>query len=289
MPLHLPDINPVILHFGIISVRWYALAYVVGIVLGWYYISRMLKQDSLWTPRGAPLEPGQLDDLILWITVGVILGGRIGYILFYDASIIWKDPVQVFTIWKGGMSFHGGFIGVTAAAVIYCLLKKFPADRMLNLGDLLASAAPIGLFFGRPANFVNGELWGRVTHVPWGMVFCNSYTPTDDYGNCLAGLEPRHPSQLYEAFGEGLVLFTILYLLGHRFGKFKEPGLVMGTFIAGYGIIRILLENVREPDAQMLPFFKHVITMGQLLSLFMVVAGAFFVWYARRNKTLPAA
>ncbi len=288
MPLHLPDINPVIVHFGIISVRWYALAYVVGIVLGWLYISRMLKQVSLWAPRSAPLEPSQLDDLILWITGGVILGGRIGYILFYDASIMWKDPIEVFMIQHGGMSFHGGFLGVMIATVGYSLVKKFSADRMLNLGDLLASAAPIGLFFGRLANFVNGELWGRVTHVPWGMVFCNSYTPTDAYGNCLAGLEPRHPSQLYEAFGEGLVLFTVLYLLGHRFGKFRQPGLVMGAFIAGYGIIRILLENVREPDSQMLPFFKNVITMGQLLSLFMVIGGAFFIWYARRTKPATA-
>ncbi len=300
MPLHLPDIDPVLLALGPVKIRWYALAYVAGIVAGWYYISRLLKRESLWAPRAAPLEAGQLDDLILWVTLGVILGGRIGYILFYDASIIWKDPVQVFTIWQGGMSFHGGFIGVVAAAAGYSLSKKFPADRMLNLGDLLAAAAPIGLFFGRLANFVNGELWGRPTHVPWGMVFCNKYIiaqyDQDYHGTCPAdyvngvyeGMVTRHPSQLYEAFGEGIVLFGILNLLIWRFGKLQRPGLVMGTFIAGYGIIRILLENVREPDAQMLPFFKNVITMGQSLSLLMLIAGGFFIWHSGRTTTKTA-
>ena len=296
MPLHLPDIDPVIVHLGPLAIRWYALAYVFGIVAGWYYISRMLKAERLWTPRSAPLEPSQLDDLILWITLGVILGGRIGYILFYDASIIWKDPVQVFTIWQGGMSFHGGFLGVIIATVGYSLAKKFPASRMLNLGDLLAAAAPIGLFAGRLANFVNGELWGRPTHVPWGMVFCNKYILQQYNGDCPANHDPltgeyhdvvRHPSQLYEAFGEGLLLFSIIALLIWRFGRLRRPGLVMGTFVTGYAIIRILLENVREPDAQMLPFFKNVITMGQSLSLLMLVAGMFFIWYALREP--PAA
>lgn len=300
-PLHLPDINPVIYHIWIISIRWYALAYVVGIVLGWFYISRMLKQDNLWTPRSAPLEASQLDDLILWITAGVILGGRIGYILFYNASIIWKTPVEIFTIWKGGMSFHGGFLGVVAATVGYSLVKKFPLDRMLNLGDLLAAAAPIGLFFGRLANFINGELWGRPTNLPWGMVFCNHYIREQNKeqygGECPANFDPatgsfhdiaRHPSQLYEAFGEGLVLFAITALLVWRFGRLRRPGLVMGVFVAGYAVIRILLENVREPDDQMLPFFKHVITMGQLLSLLMLIAGIFFIWHARRNKSATA-
>lgn len=287
MPLHLPDIDPVLLSLGPVKIRWYALAYVAGIVAGWYYISRLLRQDRLWTPRNPPLEAGQLDDLILWVTLGVILGGRIGYILFYDASIIWKNPVEIFTIWQGGMSFHGGFLGVVAAAIGYSLSKKFPADRMLNLGDLLAAAAPIGLFFGRLANFVNGELWGRVTHVPWGMVFCNTYIE-QQYGYCPAGPDPRHPSQLYEALGEGLLLFAILNLLIWRFGKLQRPGLIMGTFVAGYGIIRILLENVREPDAQMLPFFKNVITMGQSLSLLMLIAGCFFIWYSGRDKTKAA-
>jgi phosphatidylglycerol:prolipoprotein diacylglycerol transferase len=151
---------------------------------------------------------------------------------------------------------------------------------MLNLGDLLACAAPIGLFFGRIANFINGELWGRVTHVPWGMVFCNQYIEKQYNDICPAGLEPRHPSQLYEALGEGLLLFILLWVLASIYRKFNRPGLIMGTFIAGYGLIRILLENVREPDAQMLPFFKNIITMGQSLSLIMVAVGGFLIWRA---------
>jgi phosphatidylglycerol:prolipoprotein diacylglycerol transferase len=225
----------------------------------------------------------QLDDLILWITLGIILGGRIGYILFYDASIIWKDPLEVLMIQNGGMSFHGGFIGVTVASIIYCRVQKFSLPRALNLGDLMACAAPIGLFFGRIANFINGELWGRVTHVPWGMVFCNQYIEKQYNDYCPAGLEPRHPSQLYEALGEGVLLFILLWVLANVYRKFNRPGLIMGAFIAGYGIIRILVENVREPDAQMLGFFKNVITMGQLLSLGMLAVGLFLIWRALKN------
>lgn len=290
--MHLPDIDPVIVHLGPVAVRWYALAYVAGIVAGWYYINRLLKKNSLWAPRQPPLEPTQLDDLILWVTGGVILGGRIGYILAYDMSIIWKHPLDVFKIWEGGMSFHGGFTGVAIATVLYCTRQKFPADRMLSLGDLLASAAPIGLFFGRIANFINGELWGRETHMPWGMVFCNRFIEKQYGGNCPANFDAvtgayrditRHPSQLYEAFGEGLLMFALLFFMAQRFGKLKQPGLIMGTFILGYGIIRILLENVRNPDEQMLPFFK-IITMGMILSVPMVLAGGFFVWNALRPK-----
>lgn len=285
--MHLPDINPVLFHVWIFSIRWYALAYVAGIVAGWFYMNRMLKQADLWAPRQPPLEPTQLDDLILWVTVGVILGGRIGYILAYDTSVIWKDPLQMLKIWEGGMSFHGGFTGVVVATIVYCRSQKFPLDRMLSLGDLLASAAPIGLFFGRIANFINGELWGRETHLPWGMVFCNKYIAAQYYdklqGACPAGDVPRHPSQLYEALGEGLIMFAVLLLLGQRLGKLQRPGLIMGTFILGYGVIRILLENVRNPDEQMLGFFK-IITMGMILSAPMVLAGGFFIWRALRPE-----
>jgi len=190
------------------------------------------------------------------------------------------------------MSFHGGFLGVMVAVITYCLLQKFSTARMLNLGDLLAAAAPIGLFFGRIANFINGELWGRPTHLPWGMVFCNGYILDEYHGQCPAnfvngvyqGMVTRHPSQLYEAFGEGLVLFLVTGLLIWRFKKLDRPGLVTGVFITGYAIIRILLENVREPDAQMLPFFKNVITMGQTLSIVMLIAGGFLIWNALKKK-----
>ncbi|MGZ3298264.1 MAG: prolipoprotein diacylglyceryl transferase [Asticcacaulis sp.] len=296
--MNLPDINPALFTLppfhlagatiGPISVRWYALAYVTGIVAGWFYAARLLRRTDLWMPRTPPLEPEHLDDLVLWLTLGVIVGGRIGYVLFYDTSLIWERPLGIFQVWEGGMSFHGGFTGVMIASLIYCRVKGFDLARTLNLGDLLASCAPIGLFFGRLANFVNGELWGRVTHVPWGMVFCNHYTPSDIYGRCLAGPEPRHPSQLYEAFGEGIILFTLLWWLGNRRGQFRRPGLIMGVFIAGYGIIRILLENVRNPDAQMPEFLRHWITMGMILSLPMVAAGAFLIWNGRRMEVLPA-
>ncbi len=300
MTLHLPDINPAlftlpVFHLGAmaigpISVRWYAIAYIAGIVLGWFYAGRMLKKTEVWAPRVPPLTTEQLDDFVLWITVGVILGGRIGYILFYDTSMIWEHPIEIIMIQNGGMSFHGGFTGVLVAALLYGRSQKFDLARYLNLGDLLASCAPIGLGFGRLANFINGELWGRVTHVPWGMVFCNKYILDQYNGICPAGLDPRHPSQLYEAFGEGLVLFSLLWFLGQRKGQFRRPGLIMGVFIAGYGIIRILLENVRNPDAQMPEFLRHWITMGMILSLPMVAVGAWLIWNGRRlEATLPPA
>ncbi|MDV6329749.1 prolipoprotein diacylglyceryl transferase [Asticcacaulis sp. 201] len=286
--MNLPDIDPVLIHLGPVAVRWYALAYVAGIVAGWLYVGSLIKKQALWTPRQPPVDAAQLDDLILWITLGIILGGRIGYVLAYDMSIIWKSPLDVFKIWQGGMSFHGGFVGVTLATVLYCKSQRFDQARMLNLGDLLACAAPIGLFFGRIANFVNGELWGRHTNAPWGMIFCNKYIEQQYGGPCPAGLYPRHPSQLYEAFAEGILLFAILFVLVHVYRQFKRPGLIMGVFITGYGVFRIIIENFREPDAQMLPFFKNVITMGQTLSLLMVAGGAFFIWLALRNAPPPA-
>lgn len=289
MTLRLPDIDPVLIHLGPVAIRWYALAYVAGIVLGWLYAGRLLKQPQLWPDHKPPLTADQLDDLILWLTGGVILGGRIGYILAYDASIIWHHPLDVFKVWEGGMSFHGGFTGVLLAAVLWCRRNGFGFKQALSLGDLLATVAPLGLMFGRLANFVNGELWGRVTHLPWGMVFCNKYVLQQYHGDCPAGPLPRHPSQLYEAFGEGLLMLALLWFLGQRLNKLQRPGLIMGIFIAGYGVIRILVETVRNPDEQMLGFFKTVITMGQLLSIPMVIGGAWLVWRALKPDPLVPA
>ncbi|ESQ74754.1 prolipoprotein diacylglyceryl transferase [Asticcacaulis sp. AC402] len=277
----LPEIDPVIFHIGPLAIRWYALAYIAGIVLGWLYLGRLLRNEGLWTPRQAPVNTDQLDDLIVWITLGVILGGRIGFILFYDLSLVWRDFFQVFMIQNGGMSFHGGFMGVVIATVLYGHFKKIDLLQLLNLGDLLACAAPIGLFFGRMANFINGELWGRETSVPWGMVFCNKYSCSGGPGIV------RHPSQLYEAATEGLILFAALWYLAHIRKEFQRPGLIMGTFIAGYGVFRFLIEFVREPDSQMWDFFKNVMTMGQILSLLMVVAGSFLIWFALRKESAP--
>ena len=296
MSLHLPDINPVIFQVGPLAVRWYALAYVAGIVLGWLYAGRMLRRTELWPNNRAPVTAEQLDDLILWLTGGGILGGPIGYIIAYDGPIIWHHPLDVFKIWEGGMSFHGGFTGVLIASIIWCRLHKMSFPASLSLGDLLASAAPLGLLFGRLANFINGELWGRPTHLPWGMVFCNKYVEKQYNGQCPANYDAatgtfheiaRHPSQLYEALGEGVILFTLLWFLGQRLYKLKKPGLVMGVFITGYGLIRILLESVRNPDEQMLPFFKNVLTMGTLLSLPMVAAGAWLIWRALNTPDAP--
>ncbi|XZP59703.1 prolipoprotein diacylglyceryl transferase [Asticcacaulis solisilvae] len=294
--MRLPDIDPVLIHLGPVAIRWYALAYVAGIVLGWLYAGRLLKRADLWPDHKPPLSADQLDDLILWLTGGVILGGRIGYILAYDASIIWHHPLDVFKVWEGGMSFHGGFTGVLLAAVLWCRRNNFGFRQALSLGDLLATVAPMGLLFGRLANFVNGELWGRATSLPWGMVFCNKYIKDQYHGVCPANFNgttwvdiPRHPSQLYEAFGEGLLMLALLWFLGQRLHKLQRPGLIMGIFITGYGIIRILVETVRNPDEQMWGFFKNVVTMGQLLSLPMVIGGAWLIWRALKPDALPPA
>ncbi|MDC7683837.1 prolipoprotein diacylglyceryl transferase [Asticcacaulis sp. BYS171W] len=280
----LPDINPVIFQIGPVALRWYALAYVAGIALGWYYLTKLIKRETLWPGNRAPVTNENLEDLIIWMALGVILGGRIGYVLFYDLAPILRNPLQFFKVWEGGMSFHGGFIGVCIAGVLYARKHKISP---WTLGDMLSIAAPIGLFFGRLANFVNGELWGRTTDVPWGMVFCNKYTAVDAYGRCYAGYLPRHPSQLYEAALEGLLLFGVIFALTHVYKKLKQPGLIMGTFIAGYGLSRIVVETVRNPDAQMYEWLKGPITMGMILSLPMVIAGGWFIWRALKGKTQP--
>lgn len=271
-----PDFNPVALQIGPLAIRWYALAYVSGILLGWRYAIWMLKSPRLWTHRPPPLTPLQLDDLILWVTLGVIVGGRIGHTLFYTPELIWTDPVEILKVWHGGMSFHGGALGVLLALAIFGWRNKLD---LLRLGDVAAAATPIGLFFGRIANFINGELWGRPTTVPWGMIFPG------------AGPLPRHPSQLYEAALEGLGLFTLLAWAVWGAKLTNRRGVIMGLFIAGYGVVRISLENVREPDSYM-PHFPLGLTMGMMLSAPMVIVGALLVWRGLREPLpppLPAA
>ena len=263
-----PDFDPVLIHIGPLAIRWYALAYVAGILLGWRYAATILRRPALWTRRPAPISGLQLDDLILWITLGVIVGGRLGHTLFYTPSLIWRDPLEILKVWHGGMSFHGGALGVLLALVMFARANKLDALRM---GDVIAAATPIGLFFGRIANFINGELWGRPTTVPWGVVFPG------------AGPLPRHPSQLYEAALEGLVLFAVLAWAVWAKKWTNRRGVIMGLFVAGYGVIRISLENVREPDAYM-PHFPLGLTMGMMLSAPMVVAGAVLIW---RGLTEP--
>lgn len=250
-----PAINPVLVHIGPLAVRWYALAYIVGILAGWAYARRLIAAKSLWHGT-APLTAIDFDDFIIWVTLGIILGGRIGYVLFYNLPLFAAHPAQIFQLWNGGMSFHGGFLGCTVAIILFARRRGIP---ILSLGDITTAVAPIGLFLGRLANFINGELWGRPTDVPWAMIFPRG------------GPVPRHPSQLYEAALEGIVLFVVLNLLV-RWGALKRPGVVTGAFALGYGIARITSEFFREPDPQ-LGFLWGGLTMGMLLSIPMMLAG----------------
>jgi phosphatidylglycerol:prolipoprotein diacylglycerol transferase len=258
-----PHFDPVIVHLGPIAIRWYALAYVAGILLGWRYAVGLARSPKLWAFRGPPATPEQIDDLIIWITAGVIVGGRLGHVVFYTPDIIWKDPVEILRTWHGGMSFHGGALGVLLAAVWFAARNRIDLFR---LGDVIAASTPIGLFFGRIANFINGELWGRPTRLPWGIVFPGADPAV-----------PRHPSQLYEAALEGIGLFALLAWAVYGRRLLNRRGVVAGLFVAGYGVIRIALENVREPDSYM-PHFPLGLTMGMMLSAPMILAGAWLVW-----------
>ena len=250
-----PAINPILISIGPFAVRWYALAYIVGIIAGWFYARAIIASQRLWGGP-APFTVLDFDDFVIWITLGIILGGRSGYVLFYNLPLFAAHPLQIFELWNGGMSFHGGVAGCVVAIVLFALRRHIP---MLSLGDVTAAVAPIGLFLGRIANFINGELWGRPTDLPWAMVFPNG------------GPIPRHPSQLYEAALEGVVLFILLGLL-MRAGALKRPGIVTGVFALGYGVARISCEFFREPDAQ-LGFLWGGLTMGMLLCIPLMLAG----------------
>ena len=257
-----PHIDPILVHIGPLAVRWYALAYIVGIIAGWFYARAIIASPRLWG-GAAPFTVVDFDDFIIWVTLGIILGGRIGYVLFYNFPHFAAHPAEIFALWKGGMSFHGGFIGCVLAVVLFAWRRDIP---FLSLGDVTTAVAPIGLFLGRLANFINGELWGRPTDVPWAMIFPN--------GGPIA----RHPSQLYEAGLEGLVLLLVLGVLV-RFGGLRRPGLVTGAFALGYGDARIFCELFREPDAQ-LGFLWGGLTMGMLLCIPLILAGFAVIAYA---------
>jgi phosphatidylglycerol---prolipoprotein diacylglyceryl transferase len=257
-----PHIDPVLVHIGPLAVRWYALAYIVGIIAGWFYARAIIASKRAWGGP-APLTVVDFDDFIIWVTLGIILGGRIGYVLFYNFPHFAAHPSEILALWNGGMSFHGGFVGSVLAILLFGWRRGVP---VLSLGDVTAAVAPIGLLLGRLANFINGELWGRPTDVAWGMIFPNG------------GPIPRHPSQLYEAGLEGLVLLLVLAVLV-RFGALKRPGLVTGAFALGYGDARFFCELFREPDAQ-LGFFWGGLTMGMLLCIPLILAGFAFIAYA---------
>ena len=271
LALPFPHIDPIAIAIGPFAIRWYALAYVAGIVGGWWYSRRLAAAERLWGGVRRPTGT-DMDDLIVWIALGIVLGGRAGYVLFYNFGSYLRDPLEILTIWRGGMSFHGGFLGTILAIWLFSRSRGLNFLAML---DVAAVVTPIGLFTGRVANFVNGELWGRVApDLPWAIAFPSG------------GDVPRHPSQLYEAFGEGVVLFVVLGLLARRVG-FRRPGLIGGTFVFGYAVARIVCEFFREPDPQ-LGFLFGGITMGQLLSVPMAAVGLAAIVVAARGWTRPA-
>jgi phosphatidylglycerol:prolipoprotein diacylglycerol transferase len=260
--LPFPHFDPVIVSIGPFAIRWYALAYIFGILFGWLYARAIIRSARLWGGP-APMSVVDFDDFIVWVTIGIILGGRTGYVLFYNLPYFAAHPLEVFELWKGGMSFHGGFTGCVLAVILFARTRGI---SILSLGDVTCAVGPIGLFLGRLANFVNGELWGRPSDMPWAMVF-----PT-------GGPLPRHPSQLYEATLEGIVLFCVL-AIALRAGALKRPGLVIGIFAVGYSIARVTGEFFREPDPQ-LGFLYGGLTMGMLLSIPLFLAGCGFIAYA---------
>jgi phosphatidylglycerol:prolipoprotein diacylglycerol transferase len=264
-----PDIKPEIFSIGPFAVRWYALAYIAGLVIGWQIMRRVCTQP----PK--VLSPEKIDDFLLWAALGVILGGRIGYVLFYKPSFFFENPGQIVMLWEGGMSFHGGLLGVITAILAFSF-KNHISPFLLS--DLVALVTPIGLFFGRIANFINGELWGRPTDVPWAMIFPRG------------GPLPRHPSQLYQATFEGILLFSLVLVVWRFTDGRRRPGLITGTFCMGYAVARIVGEIFREPDS-FLGFIlgSDWLTMGMLLSLPVLAFGAWLVIRAYRNPPLTGA
>ncbi|HWU02825.1 MAG TPA: prolipoprotein diacylglyceryl transferase [Novosphingobium sp.] len=257
---------------GVFTLRYYSLAYLAGIIFGYWHLSRMIRRP------GSPLAQRHADDLFFWCTIGIIVGGRLGYVLFYGPQLL-EHPLDVFKLWEGGMAFHGGLVGVITAVAVVCRRNGLSVLRVL---DYIAPCAPLGLFFGRIANFINGELWGRVAgaDVPWAMVFPDP----------AAGAVPRHPSQLYEAGLEGLVLGSVLMLLFWRTQARWRPGLLMGVFALGYGASRFIVEFFREPDSQLEDFAARThMSMGQWLTVPLLLLGLFFIVRALRRPVLGAA
>ena len=285
--LPFPHIDPVAIHiWGSFGIRWYAISYITGLLLGWWWLARTIRNKSLWTnPPFNGKPPATLDDIgdfVVWATLGVIIGGRLGWVLFYGIFLcsvspqnadycrglpmdFLDHPIRIIAAWEGGMSFHGGAIGVIVALWFFARSRKL---NFVQLGDMVTTVVPIGLFFGRIANFVNGELWGKVTDVPWAMVFPN------------AGDLPRHPSQLYEAGMEGLLLFIILQVSVRVFRLHERPGLVSAIFFTGYGTFRFIAEIFREPDTMFIGWFS----LGMAFSIPMWLAAAYFYWYAFRPR-----
>lgn len=280
-----PDIGPIAVQLGPIPIRWYSLGYIVGVGVGWWYATQLIKSLPLWPKNSAgeaqtPISRLKLDDLVYWVALGMIAGGRIGYVLFYEPNLLFAPWGKLggvvpfppaLMLWQGGLSFHGGLLGVTISGLLFCRKNNL---NPLGVADILAACAPFAVFLVRIANFINAELYGRPWDGPWSMVF-----PTDPLGVA------RHPSQLYEAFLEGFVLFIVLRIATHHFGFFKRRGAVTGLFLSGYALSRIFVENFREPDS-FLPDFPLDLTMGMMLSTPMLGLGLFLIWRAFKAAPL---
>lgn len=270
--LSFPNIDPIIVTIGPLAVHWYGVGYIVGILFAWWYAKRLVANPRLWPDGAQPMKPQDLDDFVVWAAIGVVVGGRTGYVLFYDLPRYLADPLGIFAVWQGGMSFHGGLLGTILAMVLFSRARKIHTWSLL---DVVAAGVPMGLGLVRLANFINSELWGRVSDVPWAVIFPNG------------GPLPRHPSQIYEALLEGLVLFLVLRFLTHSRLKLKTPRFVGGAFVSGYGLSRIVVEFFREPDQQ-LGYLLGTgwLTMGMVLSLPMVLFG---LWCMATARPAPAA
>lgn len=289
--LPFPQIDPALFTVAVgdfeFSLRWYALAYIGGLVIGWRLMVMLMRREHLWPGARAPMSPAAPEDLLTWMVVGVVLGGRFGFVLFYNPGHYLANPLDALKLWEGGMSFHGGFLGVILAVILFCRVRALP---LMQVADGVALAAPAGIFLGRIANFINAELWGRPSDVPWAMVF-----PTADD-------QPRHPSQLYQAGLEGLLLFAVIWVVALR-GGLKRPGTVTGLFFLIYGLSRTVVENFRQGDLQFVTpdnpngqFWRFGagpeafgLTMGQILSLPMIAIGIGFLLWARRASAREAA
>lgn len=256
-----PQIDPIIFEIGPLAIRWYSMAYIVGILAGWLYGRSLIANKNFWYQRTPPLDAERWLDFIFWAVIGIILGGRLGYIAFYQLELYLANPSDIYKVWQGGMSYHGGLIGLVTVTALFAFFKKIP---LLSILDLIACISPIGIFFGRIANFINAELYGRVTTMPWGVIFPGG------------GPDPRHPSQLYEAALEGIVMFIFLRIVTHFTSGLKHPGRVAGYYGVLYGLFRIIIENFRMPDIQ-IGFLFGGYTMGMLLSAPMIAIGLLLI------------
>lgn len=293
-----PDLSPELVSitlFGMhFALRWYALAYIAGLLIAWYLAVCAVKRPALWPKATPPMEPRQIEDLMTYIILGVILGGRLGYVLFYQPQYYLSHPLEIIKVWEGGMAFHGGLLGVIFAAWWYSRKYKIPA---LQLADLVAHSVAAGLLLGRLSNFINAELWGRATDLPWGVIFPG--TAAQSCGQPLGTFCARHPSQIYEAGLEGLLLGVLMLYLVYRKAAFHAPGRILGVFLTGYGSARFFVEFFRQPDAQFVSLGNpmglawHIngygVTQGQALSLPMIALGLWFLWRAKRAAAQAAA